>query len=235
MNLPTVVCSSHLKNVSSSMSESRNRSLGTTGAVMVGMGEIQVVSGSEAVLMALGLGSCVGLCAYDVKSRVAGMAHVVLPDESGTTTEGTPGKFASTVLPALLSAMQAQGAGAASLRFALVGGAQLFAFAGKGSGAPRLDIGNRNGARLLQELSSRNLPVIAQDLGGNAGRTVHLFAADGRIRIKTIGQGERDLVKLSDFTLYASTEKSKNEAGLAMESTKPLSTPGTTGRLAEAA
>lgn len=161
---------------------------------MVGMAEVKVTRSPENTLMALGLGSCVGVCAYDEQAKVAGLAHVVLPDSTGH--QASPGKFADTAIPLLLEEMAKLGASPSRIKIALAGGAQLFASA---SGGSRLEIGPRNAAAVLSELKKRNLPVIATDLGGSCGRTVTMTAT-GHIRVKTIGQGERDLVSLGSLS-----------------------------------
>ena len=157
---------------------------------MVGMAEVKVTRSSEEVLVALGLGSCVGICAYDPKAGVAGMAHVVLPMSAGQ--DQNPGKFADTALPQLLSEMSRLGAIKSRIRVALAGGAQLFSINTSG---PRMEIGARNIAAIKEALEKSGLPILATDVGGKTGRTVHLFA-DGRVRVKTIGMGEKDLVTL---------------------------------------
>jgi chemotaxis protein CheD len=168
---------------------------------MVGMAEIKVAGPGQpsrpapSVLTALGLGSCIGICAYDRVARIAGMAHVVLPESGGGQAE-SPGKFADTAIPALLEEMRRLGAIPARLSIAIAGGAQLFSF---GAGASRLEIGARNAQRVLEGLQKHRLEVSAKDVGGNAGRTVQLFVEDGRVRVKTIGRGEADLALLGQL------------------------------------
>lgn len=169
-------------------------------ARMVGMAEVKVAAHSDDVLIALGLGSCIGICAYDADARVAGMAHVVLPTGGAGDT---PGKFANTAVPELLRLMIEAGASEERIRVALTGGAQLFAANGAN---PRLDIGPRNTEAVKGELGKRACRLIAQDLGGSAGRTVQLFG-DGRIRVKTIGQGERELASLGGNTFVSPAAK----------------------------
>src|SRR5437870_11040261 len=111
-----------------------------TRTVMVGMAEIAVVREPGDILSALGLGSCVGIFAYDIRVRMAGMAHVVLPDSFGRGDQ-PPGKFADTAVPALLEEMKRMGASATFIRVAVAGGAQVFSFSGR---APTLEIGARN-------------------------------------------------------------------------------------------
>lgn len=158
---------------------------------MVGMSDIKVTRNTSDVLTALGLGSCIGVCAYETHNRVAGMAHVVLPESLDTTS--SPGKFANTAVPELVAAMIRSGAEVSRLRVALVGGAQLFSGLGTSS---KLDIGPRNAAAVQTICKQMRIPVIATELGGNAGRTVYLFC-DGRIRLKTLGQGEKEWINLA--------------------------------------
>lgn len=158
--------------------------------LMVGMGEVKITRSVGGVLIALGLGSCIGVCAYDPQAHVAGMAHVVLPDSAGNAD--VPGKFADTAVPFLMEAMHREGASISRIRVALAGGAQLFRHQGTGA---RLDVGPRNAEAVQAALERLNIRPIAMDVGGSAGRTVHLYH-DGVVRVKTIGQPERDLVAL---------------------------------------
>src|SRR5690242_3051248 len=162
-------------------------------AIMVGMAEVKVARSQDDVLIALGLGSCIGICAYDVKARIAGMAHIVLPDSAGF--DASPCKFADTAVPHLIEMMIHRGAAANRIRVAIVGGAQLFAFNGSG---PRLEIGPRNTAAVKAALEQCGLELAAIDIGGTAGRTVHM-SGDGRIRVKIIGKGEQELVSLGNI------------------------------------
>src|SRR5579863_7405665 len=143
-------------------------------AIMVGMAEIKVARSDDPAgtaaptLTALGLGSCIGVCAYDGQARVAGMVHVVLP-ENVVACDEAPGKFANTAIPALIAEMEKLGASAQRISAAIAGGAQLFSFDG---GASRLAIGDRNTESVLRALQSHRVRVVAQDVGGRIGRTV---------------------------------------------------------------
>ena len=159
-------------------------------AIMVGMASVKVTRSPDDILIALGLGSCISVCAYDPRAQVVGMAHVVLPNSTGN--EGPAGKFADTAIPLLLRNLLDLGASASTVRIAIVGGAQLFAFHGKGA---RLEIGLRNVEAVKTALEKAGLTIVAEDLGGSAGRTVQL-TGDGQVRVKIIGRAERELVSL---------------------------------------
>jgi chemotaxis protein CheD len=184
-------------------------------ALMVGMAECKVTRSPDAVLMALGLGSCIGICAYDEQVRVAGLVHVVLPESSGH--EACAGKFADTAVPLLLEEMTKLGAVVARIRVALAGGAQLFTSQSSGL---RLEIGPRNAAAVTATLQQRGIPILATDLGGSVGRTVHVFP-NGLVRVKTIGQGEKDLVALGGKSALQSTNTSDENTNRSLRVTLP--------------
>ena len=73
----------------------------------------------------------------------------------------------------------------------IAGGAQMFSFKEKAS--ELLNIGERNVLATIETLKQHNIPVIAQDTGGNYGRTIELNANNGLLLVKTIGHGIKTL------------------------------------------
>jgi len=168
--------------------------LGGLPTMVVGLGEAKVlkdVPGLEDTLVAYGLGSCVAICLRDPATRVAGMAHVVLP---GADPTGAPNaKFAGSALPALIARMQAQGAGPDPRRFLarLAGGAQVLTLGGSGS-LPRM--GDQNAKATQEALAAAGVTVQAHDLGGSKGRSVWFDPREGgQIRVRAIGSSDRYL------------------------------------------
>jgi chemotaxis protein CheD len=161
--------------------------------ILVGMADIQVIKGSGK-LTCLGLGSCIGLCAFDPVSGVAGMVHVMLPNAFPGKDLEKPGKFADTGIPALFSAMTKVGADLNRVRCAMAGGAQVFKFSA--NSAAKLDIGARNTEAVQDALRRLNLKTIAQDTGGSAGRTVTFTAETGIYAVRTVTSGETTLCNL---------------------------------------
>lgn len=161
-------------------------------SIPVGLGEVKVSRQKDDTLVALGLGSCIAICAYDPGSGVAGIAHVVLPESTGQAA-GEPGKFADTAVPALLRRMRELGADAGRITVALAGGAQLFSF---GGAAPRMDVGARNACAVEDTLKAHGVRVLARDVGGKTGRTVRMAPDTGMVYVRTIGEGERELASL---------------------------------------
>jgi chemotaxis protein CheD len=160
---------------------------------MVGLGEVRVIKGlTEPVetLVAYGLGSCVAICLFDAGSRVAGMAHVVLP---GADPTGAPNaKYARSAVPAMIAKMQSAGAGDPRRYVArLAGGAQILKLGGTGS-MPR--IGDQNGIAVQEALLANGILVQGSDLGGSKGRSVWFNPDEGgQIRVRSVGSAERCL------------------------------------------
>ena len=77
----------------------------------VGMADIIVIT-APATLVTLGLGSCIGLVLFDTIGKVAGMAHIMLPEShcSAGAQVDKPGKFADTAVLALINEVCKQGA-----------------------------------------------------------------------------------------------------------------------------
>ena len=139
--------------------------------ITVNMGQLKVSRQPGDVLAALGLGSCVAVCAYDPALGLAGMIHVVLPSSA-------------------ISRSKEEG-----LRAAMLGGANVLSYAGE---ARTLDIGARNAAAVQEALEAQRVSVRATEVGGKVSRTVRLWVADGIVMVKTLRQGQVRVTVLGD-------------------------------------
>jgi chemotaxis protein CheD len=144
----------------------------------VRMGEIEVSKRTGEELVARGLGSCIGLALIDRSSGVAGMAHIVLPESTGSDKD--PGKFADLAVPALLGQMQKAGAVTRRLEAVLAGGARMFELG-------EMDIGARNAAAVKAGLARAGLRIHAAETGGNRGRTLRLTVGKFEVTVKEAG------------------------------------------------
>jgi chemotaxis protein CheD len=55
------------------------------------------------------------------------------------------------------------------------------------------NIGERNVARAQMTLKALSFKIAAQEVGGNAGRTVRLYVVDGRMTVRVLGNQEREI------------------------------------------
>ena len=158
-------------------------------AIIVGMADLNVTK-APGVLTTLGLGSCVGIALYDNMNKIAGLAHIMLPDSTQIQNNSNIAKFADTAMVKLINDMVRLGAKKTNMKAKIAGGAQMFAF---DSTNQSMRIGERNVESVIKNLRMHNIPLIAQETGDSFGRTVELYADDGRFLIKTIGHGNRTL------------------------------------------
>ena len=162
-------------------------SVARDGMIVVGIADLNAVK-SPGSLTTLGLGSCVGIALYDPVNKAAGLAHVMLPDSTQIQNNGNEAKFADTAIIRLIYQMLRLGARKELITAKIAGGAQMF---GSPTANSALRIGDRNVEAALKFLGAQGIPVIGRDTGSNYGRTVELYADDGKFLIKTIGHGSR--------------------------------------------
>jgi chemotaxis protein CheD len=145
---------------------------------------------AEGTIATIGLGSCVAIVLHDAAGQVGGMAHVLLPNEAMSRDRSNPAKFPSTAVPLLLSEMRLLGAKPERVRAKIVGGASMF---GNLIPAGGINIGERNIAAVRTVLSEVKVPIVAEDVGSDHGRSVFLHLDDGHVEVRSLKKGSRVL------------------------------------------
>lgn len=154
--------------------------------IRVRVADYAVASG-DAVLATLGLGSCVAIAIYDPRARVGGLAHVLLPNANMSRDRGNQAKFPATAVPLLLGEMRRLGARGPFVG-KLAGGASMFAALLPIGG---VNMGQRNVDATRRALVEAGVSIVAQDTGGDYGRSVYLYLTDGRLVVKSLAHGSR--------------------------------------------
>jgi chemotaxis protein CheD len=150
----------------------------------IGIGELKVSKDRQATIITRGLGSCIAVCMYDKTSKIAGMAHVMLPQDNGRDTMHTA-RFADTGVPRLYDAMLKEGANPDHMIVKIAGGARMFQMPG---GNSLLEIGERNAEAVKTAIKELKLSLDAVDTGKDYGRTVEFSVASGQLLVKAIGR-----------------------------------------------
>jgi chemotaxis protein CheD len=159
------------------------------GELIVRVADLRV-GAKEDVLLTIGLGSCVAIVLYDVAAKVGGLAHVLLPSQALSRKDDNQAKFPQTAVPRLLELMGQRGANTRRVTARLVGGASMFAsLAAPGT----IQMGERNSVACRQVLIQHGVPIVGQATGGDYGRTVRLWVADGRVEISSVSHGVQTL------------------------------------------
>ncbi len=151
---------------------------GLADTVTVRMAEMEVVADGRSLKTVLG--SCVGVIVRDPDRKVSGLAHIMLPVRR--SDDEACGKYADSAIPALLAGMASRGCRAGALQALLVGGAQMFPM----GAASIASIGDKNVEAARRVLAERKIPIVFEDIGGTAGRTVVFSNATGKMTVKTL-------------------------------------------------
>lgn len=157
--------------------------------IKVGMADMGTTY-APGVLTTLGLGSCVGICLYDASSKISGLVHIMLPNSTQIKNNSNLAKFADTGIVKLLEEMIKMGAKRSRIVSKIAGGAQMFSF---NDSSDLMRIGARNVTATKETLAVLGIPILAEDTGGNYGRTIELYSETGILLIKTIGYGTKQV------------------------------------------
>lgn len=156
--------------------------------IKVGIADLNVIEAPNKIRTS-GLGSCVGVVVYDSFKKVAGLAHVMLPDSELTKqTNFNEYKYADTAIDSLINQLVALGARKTQLKAKIAGGAQMFQFE---SGSDIMRIGPRNIEAVKERLRKHHIPIISSDTGGNQGRTIEFDPLTSKLKIRTVNEGEK--------------------------------------------
>jgi chemotaxis protein CheD len=148
------------------------------------------VDRADAVLVTLGLGSCVAVVLYDPEATVGGLAHLLLPSPSLSQERGNPAKFPETAVPFLLDRMREAGAVPRRVRARLAGGASMFASLSNPAVAA---VGERNLVATREALERAGIPLVGEDTGKDYGRSVYAYLDSGRMEVRSYAHGVRIL------------------------------------------
>jgi chemotaxis protein CheD len=166
--------------------------------VSVGVAEYHVTHNPH-TLVCFGLGSCVGIALYDGRRKIGGLAHVMLPDSKAISRKGSPGKFADTAIRSMVREMEKLGSRRKDMVAKIAGGACMFHIPGARN--PRnvpgpclgMQIGERNVEAVKRILEEMGIPLVAEDTGGDYGRTMRFRVSDGKVTVSSIRHGTREL------------------------------------------
>ncbi len=118
------------------------------------------------------LGSCVAVCLYDPRLRLAGMNHFLLPSRAKSSGDDTDVILAGDYsMEVLLNTMLSQGAAKSRLVAKAFGGGTIVT-------SILMAIGQRNAEFAREWLEREGIPLTAQDFGGSWSRKV-IFTPDG--------------------------------------------------------
>ncbi|MFA8437480.1 chemotaxis protein CheD [Pueribacillus sp. YX66] len=153
--------------------------------IKVGLAEIKTARPPH-ILRTSGLGSCVGVVVYNEKLHLAAMAHVMLPDSSLARDKPfREGKYANTAVQTLHEMLTHHDV-LGRLKAKIAGGSQMFQFQ---SDNELMRIGKRNIDAVKDHLLKFNIQLVAEDVGGNTGRTIEFNPETFMLSVRKVNAG----------------------------------------------
>ena len=130
------------------------------------------------------LGSCLGITAYDPKTHVGGMLHVMMPLSSinPVKAKSNPYMFVDTGLPAFFRRIYDAGGVKNRLVVKVAGGANVH-----NTGKDNFAIGKRNFIMLKKMFWKNGIIIDSSDVGGSRARTMYFQLGDGKVWLSTAG------------------------------------------------
>jgi chemotaxis protein CheD len=147
------------------------------------------VAQGNVIISSVGLGSCIAIALYDARTSIGGLAHILVPSPALARDTSNPAKFPTTAVPLLVAEMRRRGA-SADITAKIAGGASMFASLIPAGG---INMGERNAVATRDALQDAGVPLVAEDVGGDYGRSVYFYLANGRLEIRSLKAGDRDL------------------------------------------
>ena len=141
-------------------------------------------------LVTRGLGSCLGITIYDPIKKIGAMAHAMLPDIDKARIKFNPARFVNSVIRKAVEELEKLGSSKVHLVAKLFGGAHMFTFIAFDS---VLNVGQKNIEMAQDVLKELGVKVAAQETGGTFGRTIELNLQNGKVMVRTISLGEKEV------------------------------------------
>ncbi len=124
------------------------------------------------------LGSCVAVCLWDGRRRIAGINHYVLPY---TGAEQPSLRYGDFSIAQLLEAMRRLGGRIEDMEAKIFGGAAVIPIATiEGS------VGDKNVKLALEHMADKGIPVVARRSGGRKGLLIRMSTRTGEVLVRPI-------------------------------------------------
>lgn len=154
--------------------------------VRVGMADYKICRAPQKI-STLGLGSCLGVVLYDKTTKICGLAHIMMPDSTKISKNSNRMKFVDTCLVDMYEDLIKAGAKKSCMIAKLAGGAKMFSYQSNNN---FLNIGEQNVIAVHKMLAEWRIPIVAEDVGSNYGRTIEFDTVTGELSIKSVGIGD---------------------------------------------
>jgi chemotaxis protein CheD len=136
-----------------------------------------------AVLKTL-LGSCVGVTFWSPRLRIGALCHGILPRCPPGLDENEGFRYVDFAIRELVNRLEGCGASRVAIQIKVFGGADVLPVGSMNS--QKMTVGSQNWRMALEVIENEGMKVIASDLGGTAGRTIHFNTGTGEVFLRRL-------------------------------------------------
>jgi chemotaxis protein CheD len=134
------------------------------------------------------LGSCVSACLYDPVNRVIGMNHFLLSNKRYArqmpTCLSEAGRYGIHAMELVINDMLKLGAVRRNLKAKAFGGGSIYLTSESRDNF--FCVGDVNMRFIREFLKNENIPLLAEDLGGESARVIHFLSDDYSVHVKKV-------------------------------------------------
>jgi chemotaxis protein CheD len=142
------------------------------------------------------LGSCVAACLYDPVNRIIGMNHFLLSNrryaKALPVCLSEAGRYGIQAMELLINDMLKLGAKRQNLKAKAFGGGSIYLNSDKKDNF--FCVGNVNTRFIREFLKNDGIPLVNEDLGGEAARIIHFMFEDYSVHVKKIAKTQTNSV-----------------------------------------
>lgn len=155
--------------------------------IRVGIADLKLCKTPDKITT-VGLGSCIGIVLYSATHDVCGLVHIMLPSSKEIKNNINRAKFADTGIEDLIKLLDQKGVKKGSLVAKIAGGATMFVFSGNSDLG---SIGERNIKAVKDTLASFGIPIVAEDVGDDYGRTIIFDNTSKKLTVRCAGKADK--------------------------------------------
>lgn len=136
--------------------------------------------GDQNEIISTVLGSCIAICLHDVKLKIGGMIHYLLPLTSKKKNLIKPLNFGDKSFDFLVNGLIKKGSMERDLVAKVFGGANMI------SSGIENNVGELNILYAKKILKKRNIKILSEDVGGVLSRKIFFFPGKNKVFLKEV-------------------------------------------------
>ena len=171
----------------------------------------QFISGDEIIHTLLG--TCVSVVLYSESHKVGGLNHYMLPDTVSSVSDEASrlgaGRYGVHAMELLINAFIKRGIPKEKLVAKVFGGGKVLNEFSPGRTGRH--VGEKNADFILDYLKKENIPIAAQDLGGEGGRKIYFFPWTGKVLVSRLHQNTEVIRLETAYSKFLSHQKGEGK------------------------